>query len=233
MVDVNIETTPASIEERIKKERGSPVTTRDWSGYPFMFLLPREEEFWRGKTILDVGSGNKWGDPETVFPGAKIYAVDPELGDGNGTGRVVWNTAQVLRRGIVQEIPSDENMFDFVLSSHAVPQHIFPADMGIAISEMIRVMKPTGEIRLEPCVEHNIKDYRHTLENAGFEISAYENGSDGPIMRIRAGNEIRNIQNRKVQRIRKIEAWMMFHDAVVPEDRLRPDFNAAKVAKRK
>ena len=114
-----------------------------------------------------MGSGDKWHDPEDTFPGATVYALDPEFGK---LGRIKFNTAHVCTPGVVQHMPFPDSMFDFVFSSHAVPQHIYPVDMREAILEMTRVLKPTGEIRLAPCVPREMLRFSRSLKDAGYSL---------------------------------------------------------------
>lgn len=197
------------VDPRIRRERGAPVQSREWGNYPFIFRLPQEPRYWNNKIILDVGSGNKWDDPSETFPGAKVCAIDPEFGRG---GRIDWNTADETVPGIVQNIPYPNGSFDHVLSSHAIPQHVFPIDMPRAVYEMLRVMKPTGDVRMAPCVERDIQSIESLLQAAGFEVDLSRSGSDGPITIIRAAPRIRNDMINK-ERL-KAEALRLFQSSI-------------------
>jgi len=214
MTEDGFEISPEATAKRTNREKGNPVTTRDWNTYPFIFKLDTfDSENWEGKVILDIGSGNKWGDPEATFPGAKMHAIDPEFEE-----RIKWNTAHEKRQGVVQEIPYNENKFDLVLSSHAVPQHILPVDMPRAISEMIRVMKPGGEIRLAPCVRGR-GDISLKMERAlglsGFEVDFAQKGTDGTITIIKSSKRLR----KSIELKRK--GWEHFHKTFFPEEEIR------------
>jgi len=200
------EVTPQSIKDRIKKERRGPVTERGWSGYPSAFLLDRDytKEDWEGKSILDVGCGTKWSYPDSTFPGATVCAIDPEI-----DGRIKVVSAHEKRKGIAQEIPYDDNKFDLVLSSHAVPQHVYPVDMPAAILDMIRVMKPGGEIRMVPCVERDLNRFKGFLIESGFEVSPIEGGPDGSVFQIKSGADIVGSVELKNT------AWRQFRELLV------------------
>lgn len=176
MPEHKFETSVRERDSRIERARGKLVTTRDWNVYPWRFRLQerrpqdRKPDYWEGKSLLDIGSGNKFTDPGETFPGAMVYAIDPEFGR-----RVKGNTAHETRVGVVQEIPFDDNQFDWVLSANVVPEHIPLAEVPRAFSEMIRVMKPDGEIKLNPCGKADVpRELEIELRQAGFEIDFLE-----------------------------------------------------------
>lgn len=197
---------------RIEAATNRPVVSREWDAYPYIFLLQdKEPSYWQGKQILDVGSGQKFMDPENVFPAAKVHAIDPEF-----RKRIRSNSAHETKVGVVQEIPYDDNKFDLVVSSHAVPQHIFPVDLPRAISEMLRVMKPNGEIRIAPCVKgYDINpELKGKLEAAGFKVEFLDGGTDGTISRIYSSERLKNSVTEKNK------AYCQFHQSVFPEEKL-------------
>lgn len=220
MSDTNFELSANATKGRIDSARGRPTISREWDEYPFIFNLSQDPTYWKGKKILDVGSGTKFFFPEATFPGATVYAIDPEFPPQRGT-RISYNTAHDKRLGVAEEIPYDDGKFDLILSSHAVPQHIPPVNMSRAVSEMLRVMKATGEIRLCPCAERDISAIRRPLEEAGFEIDTTQKGRDGPITIIRASRKIRQHRELAEQLNQKREAWKNYHQQVCPKDELR------------
>lgn len=209
------------LKQKLDYATRGPVTTREWRSYPYIFNLPKRN--WKGVQILDVGTGNKYYDPDNTFPGAVIYGVDPEFSEDTYRGRIERNSAHTTRRGVAQILPVDSNKFDYILSSHAVTEHIYPVDRPLAISEMIRVMKPTGEIRLAPCVLSSIYSEIQALEECGFEVDLSQEGTDGTVAIIRLGEKIRNMKDPEAQIAEKVKAWRAFHDSVASHDRLRED----------
>lgn len=223
----NPERSAQAAKERVTRERGSPVLERSWEWCLYAIgLKDKEKGFWEGKVILDVGSGKKGGNPADTFPGAKVCAVDPEfLAPGEKPprwtswfhGRILEseNTAHEKRWGAVQEIPYDDDKFDLVFSTHAVPQHIMPVDMPRAVLEMLRVMKPTGEVRLVPCVERDIgPELKQALEESGFE-SNIDITTRGLTV-LRAGEAIRGDAGKKR------EAWKALSRKLFPTEELAP-----------
>ncbi len=211
MSDEVFEISPADTARRIKIAK-SPITQREWGSYLYAFDLDkRDKKSWEGKVILDVGGGDKIEDPEIAFPGAKVCVIDPEIG-----GKIKFQSAHEKRKGVVQEIPYDDNKFDLVLSSHAVPQHIFPVYFPRAISEMIRVMKPGGEIRLTPCVEgHDITaEIEVALANSGFEVEFISEKAPS-ITVIRPTEKAgENVGSKRI-------AWENFHKTFFPKEKIR------------
>lgn len=102
--------------------------------------------FWNGKIILDIGSGTKEMDkPQDAFPGARAFAVDPEFG-----GEIKANNAHGRIKGVVEALPFSDNLFDLVLSYYSFPMYFNASEIPPIICEMLRVIKPTGDVRLYP-----------------------------------------------------------------------------------
>lgn len=149
------------VPDEVQLNRSKPIfgTTR-WGDYAvLMHVDGRSQEFWQGKSILDVGSGEKMESPDRAFPGAKVFAIDPEFGKG---GEVQSNSAHECRPGIVQNIPYPDESFDLVLCSRVLT-HIFPIDLEKSIRELVRVAKPDGEVRLHYALPQVMEEVR-TLE---------------------------------------------------------------------
>jgi len=156
---------PILLVDTIGENDNRRVTTREWSTYIDILSLTNND--WEGVRILDVGSGIKTSDPALVFPGATIYAIDPEFTFPiKNSDKIQCNTADVVRKGTVLEMPADSNSFDYVWSSHAIPIRINKDNIPKAISEMIRVLKPRGEIRLAPCDSIDLKSVQEPLDQA-------------------------------------------------------------------
>lgn len=107
------------------------------------------------KTILDVGSGSgqfaKWAKEHHVSD--QIYSLEP-FQEGKEKSKLV--------RGNAEAIPFQDESFDLVLSSSAIPQ-IFSGlqyegeredKIRESLSELIRVAKKGGEIRIGPMAEY-------------------------------------------------------------------------------
>lgn len=197
------------VERLIEMSRGGPVTARSWASYKYIFGwqdLPGE--YWEGKRLLDVGSGEKTDLPEWTFGEARWSAVDPEFG-----GQVGMNTAHEKRRGVVQALPWADDEFDGVVSSHAVPQHMYPVDMPRGVLEVLRVVRPEGWVRLAPCTWGRAgadisPELEAALRGAGFGVRGVGEGSDGEVV------EIRNVGEAATKRRR----WEAVRDRLYPPE---------------
>ena len=114
----------------------------------------RPEDF--DKKILDVGSGSgqfaKWAKEHHVSD--QIYSLEPSQ-EGEEKSKLV--------RGDAEVIPFQNESFDLVVSSAAIPQ-IFSGPqyeggredkIRESLSELVRVTRKGGEIRIGPLVEYS------------------------------------------------------------------------------
>lgn len=99
----------------------------------------------KGDYVLDVGCGTGIASVTAARKGAKVSGLDlsPVLLE-----RAQWNskTAQVeieFREGDVEFLPYKDGQFDVVISQFG---HMFAPRPEVAISEMLRVLKPGGRI---------------------------------------------------------------------------------------
>ena len=138
------------------KEKESALTDRD-SRYYRAALGFNPEEF-RGKTILDVGSGKKeeFSKEAEVLYDIKVFSVNPQLKDWKTRKKLQgwifrdpeWQKRSIAARG--QELPFDDESFDAITSLYAITFWVESEDRHEAIREMIRVLKPGGRIYLSP-----------------------------------------------------------------------------------
>lgn len=165
-----------SDEIRVIENSSNLPTKRSWQQCLVLLNLNKiAQESWSGLKILDVGSGFKEDDPALAFPGATICAIDPNFGEKIDTKE---HTAHEKRKGTAQYIPYDDNSFDLVISTFTVPIQFIKNDLSwkLALLEMIRVMKYTGQIRLAPCEKDYIGQIRAKLEENGFSLDTSQTG---------------------------------------------------------
>jgi ubiquinone/menaquinone biosynthesis C-methylase UbiE len=126
-----------NIFEEIQK---SYIEGRDLNYYRKVFGYT--EKTLMGKTLLDAGSGYCVFAKEASEFGAKVISLDGR--PSNFKNRHVDNGVV----GIMQKLPFKDESFDEVVASHSVCY----VNTGLqeALSEMIRVTKPNGKIRIHP-----------------------------------------------------------------------------------
>lgn len=164
-------------------------TGRRWKLYDICLKL-REITNWDGKVILDVGSSYKPSFDDKVaqrFPGAKVIAVDPTF-IINGKGAypieqydqyqlknmsVDYDPDTERRIGVVQELPVEDHSVDEVWSLVAVPVHLPVDHQGRMWAEMLRVLKPGGEVRLAPTGSKIDHFFAQLLRQYGYEVEEY------------------------------------------------------------
>jgi ubiquinone/menaquinone biosynthesis C-methylase UbiE len=98
-----------------------------------------------GKTVLDVGCGDGELGLEMVRRGAIVTALDadPAMIAAVRRRAELTPTPMQLIEGQVENLPFDEETFDFVV---AVTVLCFVRDAKRAIAEMARVLKPNGRL---------------------------------------------------------------------------------------
>ncbi len=103
------------------------------------------------KKILDVGSGSgefaKWAKEHGVSN--NIFSVDKHNADSN---------APKTARGEAEMLPFKDRSFELVISNYSMPVLLYFVEtpqkaIKKTLSEMLRVLKSNGEIRLAPVAE--------------------------------------------------------------------------------
>lgn len=157
------------------------VTERSWSQEAH--LLKMTEKDWTNKSILSLGSGKKNDDPNRVFSGAVVTALDPSFFTGTKEEyeklpelvkkslviRRDENTATNKIKGLAQELPFKDESFDLIISTFSVPMYIPDKETQKVFEEMLRVCKIGGEIRLYPFSTNNYRNILLFLDSLNVE----------------------------------------------------------------
>lgn len=142
-----------------------PTTVR---GQEYVRDLKLNIEELGGKMVLDIGAGTrgfaKYLEEERIE--AEVYSLDPvflirrkkEAAAGNrgylSKAFKDTDTPNIKDRTIIglgEAIPFKDETFDYVLSEYALPQYAYSREqISNFFSEVIRVVKKEGEIRLYP-----------------------------------------------------------------------------------
>ncbi|HLF01814.1 MAG TPA: class I SAM-dependent methyltransferase [Anaerolineales bacterium] len=143
---------------------------------------------WRGdEKVLDVGCGNGLllNGAAMRLTGGEAIGIDIWADHGGGgTQELLWRNARVekvadkieFREVDARKMPFERATFDVVVSSGAM-HHISrtPADFDQALHEMIRVLKPGGQIVIAD-VAHMVNACASRMRPAGVGCEVKETG---------------------------------------------------------
>ncbi len=98
-----------------------------------------------GQRVLDAGCGTGVVAITAARLGAKVTGIDltPELLERARVNSQVAGVEIDWREGDVEKLPFDDGAFDAILSQFG---HMFAPRPGVAVAEMLRVLKPGGTI---------------------------------------------------------------------------------------
>ncbi|MBI2120881.1 MAG: class I SAM-dependent methyltransferase [Parcubacteria group bacterium] len=140
----------------------------------------------KGKIILDIGSGGA-GFAEGVKQNkelkSRVISLDPNynletLSEENRD--LMRNAVKEINKegldavaGLSESLPFKNESFDLIISNHAVPWHIAEDAEKVtkSIKEIIRTLKPGGEVKLHPVEEETFKLIENVVgDNCSVEI---------------------------------------------------------------
>jgi len=99
-----------------------------------------------GESVLDVATGTGVVAVTAARTGARVSALDltPELlSEARENARIAGHPEIEWHEGDAEKLPHPDGSFDVVVSQFG---HIFAPRAAIALSEMRRVLKPTGRV---------------------------------------------------------------------------------------
>ncbi|MBI2640838.1 MAG: class I SAM-dependent methyltransferase [Candidatus Sungbacteria bacterium] len=152
-----------AMKEKISKEisEGTFGGDRPYEAYEYLLGISQDEL--QDKTILDLGSGNSEEFEQGIKKmgiRARVFSLNPLLGSNTSEGkrqRALSRKNKVVA-GVAQRLPFRSGSFDEIISLHAIPLWSEAADYENIFSELDRVLKPGGTIKLFP-----ISPYRKEL----------------------------------------------------------------------
>lgn len=208
-------------------------------------LLELDEFDCDGTVILDLGSGLRATSPDVDFPGARVCAVDPlfavegqqpyadglsleQLQSYQGAGIPIsidhtQNLAHERRIGVAQRIPYRANTFDLVMSTFSFPMCLDDEDIGRGFSEVVRVTKPGGQVRiwspgLKDSSDPTITSVIQVLEQQNIGVSFSEFG-------------LMTISVPKIGLKEKNNLWKQLYRALRTKGLISPLSNALKAVR--
>lgn len=156
-----IELTPLQ-EKRRKEEQSAHISDSELEKYADFLGFNLEKM--RGKLVLDVGSGKtEKFSREAAKAGIKVVSMSPHLKFGRAqklvTSQEDWQKKSVAGRA--QEMPFEDNTFDFEVALFSVPYYLPYNDAEeykAFFSELIRTLKPGGEAYVVPVCGEEMKN---------------------------------------------------------------------------
>lgn len=156
----------------------------------YLDCMEMDEEYLRGKFILDIGAGSTGFGRECILDGiADVISVEPNP-DYSEMSQVLMLSGEStpLIIGLSQRLPFMDEVFDLVVSSLAVPMLCeSEEEVRATLEEMCRVVKMGGEIRIADIVIHRREDLENWIGEKIFEL--FESG-DYEIIRFSRSEEM-------------------------------------------
>jgi SAM-dependent methyltransferase len=160
---------PSTITDQMREVEGSLMTERDLNGY-MKYLEVTIDEITGWGNILEIGSGTEQNFAKEIKEkgyGSKVISIDPRLAlpESEDLGGMFPEEHEARLRGrknpepntiaaFAQNLPIASDSVDAILASRSVPLYISSQkDMDSVLSEMCRVLRGGGEIRIYPVAE--------------------------------------------------------------------------------
>jgi len=199
---------PRSTTDQMKNVEGALMTERDLSNY-MEYLDVTIGEIVRWGKILEIGSGTEQNFAKEIRErgyGNKVISIDPRLAlpELIDLGGMFPEEHEARLRGrknpevntiaaLAQNLPIESGSVDAILASRSVPLYISSQeDMDSVLTEMCRVLKVGGEIRIYPVavgekrkvVEISLRNLLE-LEVLSWEIKLEEGSSLNYLLKIK------------------------------------------------
>lgn len=134
----------------------------------YLQKLGLTEQFLKNKKILDIGAGNRMFASFCMKHGvsSEVYSLEGNAEDyiDKKIKEVIWpdevekEIEKRTTRALSQNLPFEDNAFELIVCNSAMPgrdkEHFgnltMEQDLNRSYDEIVRVLKPRGEARLEP-----------------------------------------------------------------------------------
>lgn len=177
----------------------------DWSRFHQDRLEKSAFPKWPESSLVKLAFGSYLSDPICLTPAARVLDVGCGFGNnllphaeagrhvaGVELSETIAATARRLllerghegdvRVGHNRAIPFDENEFDLLLSVNALHYEGSRANVGLALKEFQRVLRPGGRLLLMTVApEHEIREHCESIGDGSYRITGYD-FRDGEIM---------------------------------------------------
>lgn len=186
------ETSPPVDELEVTRRRAIehvPSTGRGVKDYEE--LLGIKPESLRDKKILDIGAGFANFARESKHFGAETVSLEPQdptdrlsmTPEEKAEFKRAFSRGEIVQ-GIVQSLPFQDGSFDRVFAVVSIPYYLprQESERALAFDEMVRVLKPGGEVRIYPVelsgkYPWSVSDgIIKRLQSEGYKVE-FENGT--------------------------------------------------------
>jgi ubiquinone/menaquinone biosynthesis C-methylase UbiE len=153
----NIERGEIDSNHRIRKAESTCVSDNGLFAYEKFLNFPPEKYF--SKKILDVGAGfGERFNIEAASQGIEVVSLNPALNQESVREKRKIKMAEIRAEniksaaGLVQELPFGDEEFEAITCLSSVPRFLDHrvSEYRLAFNEMLRVLKPDGEIFVYP-----------------------------------------------------------------------------------
>lgn len=189
---------PFSEFKVVQKERWAHFAAYEVSTIPTAGQLVKFARVQSGMRVLDVGCGSGVVAVSAALKGAKVSGLDltPALLERAKYNAEVANVNIDFTEGDVEFLPYKDAEFDMVLSQFG---HIFAPRPEVAISEMLRVLKPGGVVAFSswPPEHFNGKNFAliaKYLPKPKIEIPATSDWGNVQIVQQRLGSRVKDLR---------------------------------------
>lgn len=146
--------------------------------------IPNLDKDFAGKRILDVSFGNGNNMPLYVSLGLDIYGteVSGEICEQLQQKLENANIKTTLKAGVNQNLPFEDDFFDYLVSWNVIHYEPTEKDMVAAIQEYSRVLKPGGRLFLSTTgPEHLILEGAENIGKHQYQIGREDDFRKGQV----------------------------------------------------